>query len=86
MKVYTQTNCPYCEKLKEGLDAEGIPYSEVNIADEKNIEETEWLFKLTQKNLVPVIFSPPYILVPTVSFQTIDEAIMRIKQLPQQKS
>ena len=43
MKIYSQTNCSHCDKLKNKLNKLNIPFTDVDINVEANKEECEKL-------------------------------------------
>lgn len=77
IKIYTKKGCEYCNKLKIGLDKEGLKYLEIDI--DKNRTESDKVFKFTGVDLIPIIIIKPHVLVPTKSFNTIEQAIDLIK-------
>lgn len=81
MIIFTSKDCKYCDKLKKGLDLENINYREIDVEDENHRTEIDDLYKFVEIELVPVIAMKPHLLVPTKSFNTIDEAIEIIKSL-----
>tara|TARA_R110000796_G_scaffold40062_1_gene99380 strand:- start:8533 stop:8784 length:252 start_codon:yes stop_codon:yes gene_type:complete len=81
MKIYTQTNCSHCDKLKNKLQELKIPFIDIDINDEINKDECEGLFKLTGEPVVPIIVKPPHVLAPNRSFTTIDQAVVLIQSL-----
>jgi len=81
IKVYTIENCPYCREIKEGLKNLGIKYKEVNVDLDENIDEFEEIVEVTEVSTVPMIRIKNEVLVPDVSFKTINEAVNIIKEL-----
>ncbi len=81
IKLYTVSNCIYCKEIKEKLTENKIKYSEINFDLPENNEEFERIHKITESDMVPMILVKNTILVPSVSFNSIDEAIEIIKGL-----
>lgn len=81
MRIYTSKDCHYCDKLKELLEKEGYEYFEVDINDKKYEKESNDVFKYVGMTIVPIILKKPHMLVPTKSFNTIEQAIQLIKSL-----
>ena len=78
--IYSFPECPYCKELKEIYDNEGIEYRDVNINLEENSEEWGKIFEASKAEEVPVIKINKQLLVPNVSFKTIDEAAQITKK------
>lgn len=53
VKVYSITDCSWCEKTKQYLKSKDINYVEVNV--EKDLEGREQLLALSKQQSVPVI-------------------------------
>ena len=79
IRIYTTKNCDYCKKLKTSLKEEGYEYVEIDIDNDKNREECQKIFDFAGVTLVPIIIKKPHVLVPTRSFNTIEQAIELIK-------
>lgn len=79
VKVFTIESCPYCKTIKSKLDAEGIEYKEVD-ADE-NEEIFEKLSEKSGSDDVPMVVVNKKLLVPDVSFTTIDNAVEQVKNI-----
>lgn len=75
VRVYTIDGCPYCTELKEILTNEGVQFTEVNVDLPENEAEFDKLYKITNSYDVPVVKVGKQLLVPTVSFQSIREAV-----------
>lgn len=52
VKVYSLTNCPWCDKVKKYLKSKGVEYEECNI--EESDEALAECQKLTGDEAVPV--------------------------------
>ena len=52
VKVYSISNCPWCEKVKKYLKLKNIEYQEINV--EENEEAREELYKISGDEIVPV--------------------------------
>lgn len=53
VKVYSITDCSWCEKTKQYLKSKDINYVEINV--EKDLEGREQLLALSKQQSVPVI-------------------------------
>ena len=53
VKVYSITECPWCDKVKKYLKSKDIPYEEHNI--EVNEDDRKASFALTGDLVVPVV-------------------------------
>lgn len=51
IEVFTTPQCPYCAKLKEWLDEEGIEFEEFNVAE--NREKAVEMIQMTGQRGVP---------------------------------
>lgn len=49
--VYTTPTCPYCTKLKQWMDDEGIEYTEHNVAEDR--EKAKEMIQATGQQGVP---------------------------------
>jgi alkyl hydroperoxide reductase subunit F len=52
VRVYTTTQCPYCRMVKAFLERRGIPYSEINVSE--NREAAGEMIRISGQNGVPV--------------------------------
>lgn len=77
--IYGMKKCGYCVNLKTKLVQNNIQFNYRDIEEYK--DEFNKIIEKTKKDLVPVILVEKNILVPTLSFNTIDEAIEIIKKL-----
>lgn len=73
--IYSFPECPYCKELKEIYDTEGIEYRDVNISLEENSEEWNMISEASKAEEVPVIKIEKQLLVPNISFKSINEAV-----------
>ena len=73
--------CPFCDTMKTHLKENNIPYIEIDVQDSKNSKEVDRLMEITKTDSVPIAIVNKKILVPTVSFKTIEEGIELIKKL-----
>lgn len=71
--IYGTKNCMYCTQLKVGLNKEGIQFMYKDIEEHK--DEFKRLVERTQKELVPIVIVNKTILVPTIGFNSIAQAI-----------
>jgi len=74
IEVYSMQNCPYCEELKGLLKGEDIEFTEVDINDPANKEESDMVFKITKVDSVPIVKVGKQLLAPDVSFTSIKDA------------
>lgn len=74
VRVYTINNCPYCKELKDILTSEGIEYVDVNVDLPENEDEYNRLHEVIKSNDVPVVKVGQQLLVPQISFTSIQEA------------
>lgn len=81
INIFTQNECPYCNKLMGMLDKEGIDYIDLNINNDKNNLYFEKIVKVTDEDSVPTIVVGTQIIAPNKSFSTIDQAFEIIKNL-----
>lgn len=77
--VYGMKKCGFCINLKTKLMQNNIQFNYRDIDEHK--DEFDKIIEKTKKDLVPVILVEKNILVPTISFNTIDEAVDIIKNL-----
>lgn len=81
MKIYTSKECNYCTKLKKGLDEADLNYVEVDVDNPTNNKEVCEIYSLAGEAIIPLIAIKPHLLVPTKTFNTIEEALELIKTL-----
>ena len=77
MKLYTNTTCHYCKKIKDSLDAAQIIYEEITAAE--NVVEWNELVRITGIGITPTIVMQEEIWVPNRDFRTPEELIQRIR-------
>lgn len=77
--IYGMKKCGYCVNLKTKLVQNNIQFIYRDIDEYK--EEFNKIIEKTKNDLVPVILVEKNILVPSISFNTIDEAVDIIKIL-----
>ena len=51
--IYTTPTCPYCHRAKEYLSRKGIPYSDINVAQDR--EKAKEMIQKSGQMGVPVI-------------------------------
>jgi len=54
VEIYTTSSCPFCVRAKRLLDARGIDYDEIDVADDPALRAD--LAKRTGRRTVPQIF------------------------------
>lgn len=74
VKVYSIPQCPYCTELKEKLTENNIEFVDVNVYLEENKEEYDMIVEKTKSDEVPIVRVGIQLLVPNVSFHSINEA------------
>lgn len=72
--VYSIPQCPYCTELKEKLTENNIEFKDVNVFLTENNEEYSEIVKKTNSDEVPIVKVGNQLLVPNVSFNSINEA------------
>ena len=77
MKLYTNTTCHYCNRIKEALDAAQIEYTEVITND--NFEEWNDLLRITGLAVTPSIVFQEEIWIPNRDFRTPEELVARLQ-------
>lgn len=53
VKVYSTPTCPWCKKAKQFLDANGIQYQDLNVAEDKTARDE--MINTTHQMAVPTI-------------------------------
>ena len=79
VKVFSFSGCPYCEKLVGLLNDSNIEYELIDIHSENGSKSFEMVTAITKSDMVPTITIGEHILVPEVSFKTIDNAFKLIQ-------
>ena len=51
--IYTTPTCPYCHRVKEYLSRKGIPYTDINVAQDR--EKAKEMIQKSGQMGVPVI-------------------------------
>jgi glutaredoxin len=74
VKVYSIPQCPYCTELKEKLTENNIEFIDVNVYLDENKEEYDMIVEKTKSDEVPIVRVGLQLLVPNVSFKSINEA------------
>jgi glutaredoxin 3 len=54
VKVYSTPSCPWCKKAKQFLDANGIKYQDMNVAEDKAARDE--MINQSHQLAVPTIF------------------------------
>jgi hypothetical protein len=72
--IYGIKDCPYCSELKEILTAEGVEFRDVDINLPENEDEFNKIVEISNAEEVPVVKVGQQLLVPNVSFRSIQEA------------
>ncbi len=80
IKIYSIPDCPYCTELKNILTEEGIEFIDVDVNLEENEAEYNQIHEITKSDQVPIIKVGKQLLVPNVSFASIQEAANLTKQ------
>jgi len=75
VKVYGVDGCPYCTELKELLNKEKIEFTDVDVNLPENQTEYNQIYKITNSDDVPIVRVNKRLLVPNVSYQTIQDAV-----------
>ena len=73
--IYSIPECPYCNELKTLLNADGIEFKDVNVNLAENEDEYNSLHEITKSDDVPIVRVGKQLLVPNVSFHSIQEAV-----------
>lgn len=74
IKIYSIPNCPYCTELKDILTKEGIQFIDVDVNLPENEAEYKQLNEITKSDDVPIVKVGKQLLVPNISFRSIQEA------------
>lgn len=79
--IYSMPSCPYCDDLKNKLKDKNIEFRDVNITLDENQIEFDKIKKVAIIDEVPVVRLFKQLLIPNVSFKTIDQAISIIENI-----
>lgn len=79
--VYSMPSCPYCDDLKNKLKDKNIEFRDVNITLDENQIEFDKIKKVAIIDEVPVVRLFKQLLLPNVSFKTIDQAVSIIENI-----
>lgn len=77
--IYVIPDCPYCHQLKQLLTSANIEYEEIDIDTEAGGELFDSVYEITKSDAVPTIVIDDNILVPNVSFMSIEMALQVIQ-------
>ena len=80
VKIYSIPNCPYCTQLKDLLTKEGIEFDDMDVNLPENEVEYRKLHEITKSDDVPIIKVGKQLLVPNISFQSIQEGFELTKK------
>ena len=80
VKLYTIENCPYCIELKKLLTKEGIEFTEIDVDKDENQDEFNRIYEIAKCNDVPMVIVNNQLLVPHVSFNSLNECFTLTKQ------
>ena len=81
VRVFSMKNCSYCDELKTRLDEMEIEYVNVDINSKKGKVEFDVLSKVVKTDYVPVIIVDKNVLIPEISFKTMEQAANIVKNL-----
>lgn len=81
VKVYYMENCPYCRQLMDGLDELKIEYDSIDVDSEEGEQKFLKLYEVTKSENIPIVIVGKQVLVPEISFNTIEQALKLIQKL-----
>lgn len=81
VRIYSIENCPYCKELKDRLINLSIPFDDINVDLKEHENEYEKIAKITKSDQVPITKVGKRLLVPNISFKSIEECSLLIKKL-----
>lgn len=76
--VYTVQECPYCNDLKNKLTKAGVTFTEKDLSVNEYADEFDEIHKLTKSDEVPLVVVGKQLLVPNVSYRSIDECVAHV--------
>lgn len=76
IKIYSIPDCIYCTELKEILTKEGVEFVDVNVNLPENESEYKKISEISNSNDVPIVRVGKQLLVPNISFRSIQEAYL----------
>lgn len=85
IKIYGIESCSYCNEIKTMLTKNNINFDYVDVNLVENEVEYNQLHKLTKSDDVPIIKINKKILVPNISFKSINECYTIITYLINEK-
>lgn len=80
-RVYTSPSCPYCKELTTLLDNDSIDYTNVDVSLPENHEEFNEVFKHSNCSDIPIVAIGNQLLIPDVSFRSIQECYSLTKRI-----
>lgn len=81
IKVYYMENCPYCTNLMDGLNKLDFDYEKIDVDSEEGEKEFLKLYEFTKSDNIPIIIVGNDVLLPEITFRTIDQALKLIEEL-----
>jgi len=78
--IYSIPECPYCTELKEILTKEGVEFTDINVNLPEHEKEYEKIYEITKSDMIPIVRVGKQLLVPEVSFKSINEAAALTKK------
>jgi len=81
IKIYSVPQCPYCTELKTILTNEGVEFIDVDVSLKENEVEYNQIHEITKSEEVPIVKIGKKLLVPNVSFKSIKECSVIVKNL-----
>jgi glutaredoxin len=78
--IYGFKDCPYCTELKDLLTNEGIEFKDVDVNLPENEEEFNKIMEISKAEEVPIVKIGKQLLVPNISFKSIQEAVNLTKK------
>jgi len=81
IKIFHMETCPYCKKLMEGLDKLEIIYEKIDVDSKEGEKKFLKVYEVSKNENMPTILVNNKILIPEITFNTIEEALNLIKDL-----